>query len=100
MVNKIKNTIAKFPLGFVFTTIDFPTAVENPKQVNKILNALVSEGSLRKLSKGRFYKPQIGKFGELPPDTYQIVKDLLEKNGKIIGYLTGYTAFNDLGLTT
>lgn len=100
MIDKIKNTIAKFPVGYVFTTTDFPTAVENPKQVNKILNALVAEGTLRKLSKGRFYKPQIGKFGELPPDTYQIVKDLLEKNGKIIGYLTGYTAFNDLGLTT
>jgi hypothetical protein len=25
---------------------------------------------------------------------------LLEKNGKIVGYLTGYTTFNELGLTT
>jgi hypothetical protein len=53
-----------------------------------------------RLSKGRFYKPQIGKFGELPPDTYQTVKDLLEKDGKQIGYITGYSVFNDLMLTT
>lgn len=99
-MNVIKNTIAKFPLGYVFTTTDFSVAAENPKQVNKILNSLVVEGTLRKLSKGRFYKPQISKFGELPPDTYQVVKDLIEEDGKMIGYLTGYSAFNDLGLTT
>jgi len=100
MIDKVKNTIAKFPLGYVFTTTDFSVATEAPKQVNKILNNLVQEGTLRKLSKGRFYKPQISKFGELPPDTYQVVKDLIEKDGKMIGYLTGYSAFNDLGLTT
>lgn len=27
-------------------------------------------------------------------------KDLIEKNGKPVGYLTGYSVFNDLGLTT
>ncbi len=100
MIGTIKNTIDRFPWGFVFTTSDFPAAAENPKQVNKILNAFVTEGVLRRLSKGRFYKPQITKFGELPPDTYQVLKDLIEKDDKIIGYLTGYTAFNDLGLTT
>ncbi|MDR0682010.1 MAG: DUF6088 family protein, partial [Dysgonamonadaceae bacterium] len=57
-------------------------------------------GLLRKLSKGRFYKPKTGKFGELPPDDYETVKDLLVKGGRLIGYLTGYTAFNELGLTT
>jgi hypothetical protein len=100
MIDIIKNTINKFPLGFIFTTSNFPTAAENPKQVNKILNTLVAEGFLRRLSKGRFYKPQISRFGELPPDTYQTVKDLIEKDGKTLGYLTGYAAFNDLGLTT
>ncbi|MDR2652830.1 MAG: DUF6088 family protein [Prevotellaceae bacterium] len=100
MLDTIKNTIDKFPLGFVFTASNFPITVSNPKGVSKALNDLVAAGVLRKLSKGRFYKPQIGKFGELPLDTYQTVKDLLEKDGKIIGYLTGYSTFNDLMLTT
>jgi hypothetical protein len=100
MIDIIKNTIDKFPLGYIFTTTDFDIAVKNPKGINKILNDLVAEGVLRKLSKGRFYKPQIDRFDELPLDTYQTVKDLLEKDGKVIGYLTGYSAFNDFMLTT
>jgi hypothetical protein len=100
MNDTIKNTIDKFPLGFVFTTSDFPAAAENPKHVNKILNALVAEGILCKFSKGRFYKPKITEFGALPPDIYQVLKDLLEKDDKRIGYITGYAAFNDLCLTT
>jgi hypothetical protein len=100
MVEKIKNTIDMFPLGDIFTSNDFSMTVDNPKGVNKILNDFVAEGYLRKLSKGRFYKPKMTEFGEMPPDTYQIVKDLLVKDGKQIGYITGYSAFNDLMLTT
>lgn len=100
MTETIKNIINKFELGYVFTVSDFPMTAENPKSVSKVLNNFVMTGYLRKLSKGRFYKPQISKFGELPPDTYQIVKDLIQKDGKIIGYITGYSAFNDFALTT
>lgn len=100
MIDIIKDTIDRFPIGFVFTSSDFPIEVNKLKAVNKAINALVAQGRIRRLSKGRFYKPQISKFGELQPDTYQIVKDLIEKNGKPIGYLTGYSVFNDLGLTT
>ena len=100
MIDCIKNIIDKFELGYVFTVTDFPMTVENPKTVSKILNHFVVTGYLRKLSKGRFYKPQISKFGELPPDTYQIVKDLILKDSKLIGYITGYSAFNDFALTT
>jgi hypothetical protein len=100
MTDAIKEIINKFESGYVFTVSDFPMAVENPKSVSKILNHFVGTGYLRKLSKGRFYKPQISRFGELPPDTYQIVKDLIQKDGKIIGYITGYSAFNDFALTT
>jgi len=100
MIDLIKNTVDRFPAGYVFTSKEFPIEVSKQKAVNKILNYFVSEGQLRRLFKGRFYKPRISKFGELPPDTYQVVKDLIEKNGKTIGYLTGYSVFNDLGLTT
>jgi hypothetical protein len=100
MLDTIKNTIDKFPLGFIFTSNDFPMTAGDPKRVNKILNDFVTKGYLRKLSKGRFYKPETGRFGELLPDTYQTVKDLLIKDGKLTGYITGYSAFNDLMLTT
>jgi len=100
MTNIIKNTIENFDYGFVFTPADFPIDQRKQATVNRILNNMVASGQIRRISKGRFYKPKMTEFGELPPDSYQLVKDLLEKNGKVIGYLTGYTAFNELGLTT
>jgi hypothetical protein len=100
MTETIRNTISNFPIGLVFTPRDFPIDASKQATVNRILNNMVAAGQIRRAFKGCFYKPQMTEFGELPLDTYQIVKDLLEKNGKVIGYLTGYTAFNDLGLTT
>lgn len=100
MTDIIKNTISRFASGFVFTAADFSIPAEKQNTVTKVLNNMVAAGQIRRLSKGRFYKPQMSKFGELSPDTSQIVKDLLEKDGKTIGYLTGYSVFNKLGLTT
>lgn len=100
MKNIIKDTLDSFPAGFVFTPADIPVEIGKQPSVNRTLNNMVAAGKIRRLSKGRFYKPEISQFGELQPNTYQIVKDLIEKNGKTIGYITGYSAFNDLGLTT
>ena len=100
MTDLINNTIDRFACGFVFTASDFSIDVSKQKSVNKVLEILVKEGKIRRLSKGRFYKPKMTKLGELPPDSYQIVKDLLTENGKRIGYITGYQIFNELGLTT
>jgi hypothetical protein len=100
MTDTIKTTISGFADGFVFTAEDFPISSDKQNTVTKVLNNMVAAGQIRRLCKGHFYKPQMSKFGELPPDTYQTVKDLLEKNGKIIGYLTGYSIFNKFGLTT
>ncbi|KAA6337672.1 hypothetical protein EZS27_014268 [termite gut metagenome] len=100
MIDIIKNTIDRIAFGYVFTADEFDITVKNPTAVSRILNDFVTAGYLRKLSKGKFYKPKMSKFGELPPDNYQAVKDLLKKNDKLIGYITGYSAFNDLGLTT
>jgi hypothetical protein len=61
---------------------------------------MAAKGRLVKLSKGKYYKPELTPFGELSPDQYQIVKDLLERNGKIIGYITGLGVYSQLGLTT
>lgn len=66
----------------------------------KALNRLVKSGKLNKLSKGRYYKPETTPFGELLPEPEQLVKDLLEEDGKIVGYLTGHSMYNRLGLTT
>jgi len=104
MTNKITETVKKqienMAYGYVFTASDFPIDVTKQKSVNKVLENLTKAGIIRRLSKGRYYKTKTTEFGELSPDSYQIVKDLLTENGKQIGYITGYQIFNELGLTT
>ncbi|GHV69670.1 hypothetical protein FACS1894199_18690 [Bacteroidia bacterium] len=100
MIDIIRNIIDKFELGYIFTIGSFDVSVKNPVEVSRILNHFVREGYLCKFSKGRYYKPKNGLLGNLNPDSYQTVKDLLVENGKPIGYLTGYSIFNQFNLTT
>lgn len=92
--------IDRLPKGYVFTYADFSTEVNQKEAVIKALNRMVASGKIAKLSKGKYYKPESTPFGNLLPDQKQVVKDLLEENGKITGYLTGYSIYNKLGLTT
>lgn len=96
----VSYTIDRLPKGYVFTYTDFDVEVSKKEAVIKALNRLVASGKIMKISKGRFYKSEITPFGVLKPNQHQIVKDLLEENGKTIGYLTGLSIYNDLGLTT
>lgn len=96
----ISNTIDRFPKGHVFTYSDFDTEVEQRQAVIKALNRMAASGKLSKLGKGKYYKPEGSPFGNLQPNQAQVVKDLLQVNGKITGYLTGYSIYNKLGLTT
>lgn len=93
-------TIDRFPKGYVFTYADFVTEVNKKEAVIKALNRLVASGKIEKLSKGKYYKPENTPFGNLQPNQAQVVKDLLEDDGKLVGYLTGYSMYNQLGLTT
>ena len=96
----IRIKIDKFPRGYVFTYSDFITEVNRKEAIIKNLNRMAASGKIIKLAKGKFYKPETSVFGTLAPDQYQIAKDLLEKSDKLIGYLTGYGIYNQLGLTT
>jgi hypothetical protein len=96
----ISYTIDRLPKGYVFTCADFIKEVNQKQAVVKALNRMVAAGKIAKLSKGKYYKPETTTFGILQPEQSQVVKDLLEENGKAIGYLTGYSIFNSMGLTT
>jgi hypothetical protein len=107
----ITNSINRLPKGYIFTYADFINNVINSSQkpkslsiskeaIIKALNRMVASGKIAKLSKGKYYKPEKTAFGILKPNQYQIVKDLLEDNGKVIGYITGYSIYTQLGLTT
>jgi hypothetical protein len=96
----IASSLERLPNGRVFTYANF---VSNPNQkeaIIKTLNRMAAAGKIAKLAKGRYYKPEESTFGKLQPSQNEIVKDLLEKDGRVIGYLTGYSIYNQLGLTT
>lgn len=92
--------IDRLPKGYVFTYTNLNTEANQKEAVIKALNRMVASGKIAKLSKGKYYKPENTPFGNLKPNQAQVVKDLLEENGKITGYLTGYSIYNQLGLTT
>lgn len=92
--------INKLPKGYVFTYVDFYSDEHHKEAVIKALNRMAASGKIAKLSKGKYYKPENSIFGLLQPIPSQVIKDLLIENGKITGYLTGYSIYNRLGLTT
>lgn len=96
----IRNTINRLPKGYVFTYEDFDVDVKKKEAIIKALNRMVDSGKISKLAKGKYFKPEKTPFGILQPTQEQIVKDLLDENGKTVGYLTGYRIYNKLGLTT
>lgn len=96
----ISVTIDRLPKGYIFTYADFITGVTKKEAIIKALNRMATSGKIAKLAKGKYYKPEGTVFGNLKPNQDQVVKDLLESDGKQTGYLTGYSIYNQLGLTT
>ena len=96
----IASSVERLPKGRVFTYANFVSDPNQKEAIIKALNRMVAVGKITKLAKGRYYKPEDSAFGKLQPNQNEIVKDLLEKDGKVIGYLTGYSIYNQLGLTT
>ncbi len=100
IAEQIRLQIEKLPENFVFSASDFDAEIQKKSTVVKTLNRMAGNNEITKLAKGKFYKPRKTQFGALKPSAYQIAKDFIEKEGKPIGYITGYSAYNALGLTT
>ncbi len=96
----IESIINRFPKGYVFTYEDFDVEVSKKQAIIKALNRMVIANKLCKLSKGKYFKPETTPFGNIQPIQEQVVKDLLCDDEKTVGYLTGYSIYNRLGLTS
>lgn len=100
ITKRIKEILDSTPPGKVLTIADFDVPLERQPALVRALSRLVANGNIRKIAKGRYYKPKQTVFGTLKPPVTEVVKDLLERNGKLVGYMTGTAAFAQLGLTT
>lgn len=97
----IEDKVNLVDLGTVFSIEDLGLPKEWWENVRVKLSRMVAKGAIQKLSKGKYYKPQNSIFGELKPNFLEIAKDLMYDEGNNqIGYLTGYSIWTDMGLTT
>jgi hypothetical protein len=84
----VQKRINELKEGYVFSYKDFEGAAENTHAIIKALNRFAEKGILHKLTKGKYYKP-ISKNERKELNIKEVIKDLLVKNGEIIGYRTG-----------
>ena len=96
----INSEISKLPQSTIFTYKDFIKEINSREAVIKALNRKVASGEIAKFAKGKFYIPKQSIFGILKPNEYEVMKDLFYKNDVMVGYLTGLSIYNGLGLTT
>lgn len=96
----VKESIKRFSPGQIFGYGNISAYKRAPSAVIKAMNRLVKDREINRLSKGQFYKPKWGIFGELKPSNSELMKTILYKDGKIRGYVTGIALYNQLGLTT
>lgn len=97
---QIELSVLSFPEETIFTIGDLNLPTYSWDNIRVKLGRMVNEGSLRKAGKGRFYRPKITIFGEVKPSQEEIVKDLLWDGDTPTGYITGYTRWNQMGLTS
>jgi hypothetical protein len=96
----IKKKISEFEMGKVFKLEDLGLLHTEHQAAVMTLRRLVEKGEIERLSPGLYYKPKITRFGEVGPTMDERFRDLLYKDNRPIGYLTGFYVFNLLGFTT
>jgi len=79
----------------IFTYKDIPSDKKTSVAIE--LSRLFKKGIIKKISKGKFYKPKQTRFGEIAPSDEEIAKSYLVEEE---AYITGYGGYNQLGLTT
>ena len=100
VAEQIRNTIETIPQSTPFGYADLGIKQADFVTAAKALERLQKKGEIKKISKGLFYRPEISTFGVSPADSNAILKRYLFRDGKRIAYITSYSLFNSLGLTT
>lgn len=100
VIAEIRKTIGNFKEDYAFKASDFIVYRKKPDAVVKALNRMAQAGEIKKIARGKFYKPLKSQFGIMRPTESQIAKNYIEQNDKLVGYITGHSAFRSLGLTT
>lgn len=106
----IADNILRLPFGVPIYTEDiasdlakqFDIDIEKAKGlVNVNLKRIADSSDLERYQKGIYYKAQVTPFGKTKLNPAHVTRDVyIHKNGVTIGYETGATFLNQIGLTT
>lgn len=106
----ITNKIADIPYGQAFQTDviseamaeEYKVPVQKAKPITNVtLKRLADKGMIERFQKGVYYRARQTVFGTARPSEELIEAQLLTRRGdEIIGYETGFSLMNKIGLTT
>ena len=96
----VNQAIDRVTPGQIFGYEEFPQYMETPGAVVRAVNRSVENGRLKRVEKGRFYRPRKGVLGDMLVSDEALLRDVLYRNGRRFGYITGPALYNRLGLTT
>ena len=100
VTKKIEQELQQIPEGRLFRYEDLPIEPSEYEAAAKAMGRYVSTGTLKRVSKGVFYKPEQTIFGLMPPSDEDIIRQYIFKNGYRTAYITGTGLYNRMGLTT
>ena len=96
----IQNSVEAMPAGRIFGYQELPSYIKSPGAVIKAISRMVADKRLERFSKGKFYVPKKGLLGLRKPSDGELIRSMLYKGGRLRGYVTGLSLYNQLGLTT
>jgi len=97
---KIRNRVSELAEGVSFRYADLGIDKIEYQSAAKVLERMQAKNLIKKTTKGVFYKPKQTVFGEIAPNYGDQLRLYLFEKGKRIGYETGGSLYNKMGLTT
>jgi predicted transcriptional regulator of viral defense system len=96
----VKRKIDRIEPGVIFSYNSFNLENSNQMAIASALTRLTQNKIIVRFSKGKYYKPKQSAFGILRTSEQQVIDALTMQKNERIGYLTGLSIYNALGLTT
>jgi hypothetical protein len=96
----VRQKVEKMPPGEVFDYSRFNFEASEELSLAKSLSRMARQGAIVRLARGKYYKPKNTSYGRLRPSESALVEALTFRNSQRIGYLTGTSVYNRMGLTT
>lgn len=100
LINTVETEIQKYPENQVIVANELykKVATELSEQnFYKSLERLHKSGKLAHLTKGLYYRPKVGRFGQVPISEKEIVHHYIKNNR---GVMIGYRMYNEKGITS